>query len=657
MAILSLAFLCIPVMAPPETYDKFGPRVDDILIKIYQGRDQEFLALQSGDIDIIDWPLDYATYTNLLSQPTKYTVYPLTMYDMYNLEMNCLKWPISDVNFRRAIAYLVDKQTFFQNQLKSFSGSLMDTPIAKEWTTWYNDFTAKYVYSRANAIQVLNSAGYQDYDSDGKREYRGSNGTTYELPAMDFYIRNDDPDRMHLGQDYIVPELLAVGLNVNPHIAPKQTCWTAVMTYPYNYYLYTGGWGPYTDPDYLYDQYHSKFGIEWYNARRDWCNNYVFFTNSSFDSWSSQLKYAATKADAITPAMKCQEILMDQVPMVPVWHSAGALASRANYGHWSGEERYWDKPWAGMVNQRFIHGMSTAGLNGYWTFLNAHAADWERGGVIRYGFMTGADVFNPIHADFYWDWEVLNKVYEFLVASNPYTGDDIPWMAKSWTIGNWAPGKTSVTFNLFNNILWHDNVPFTSADVKFTLEYMKLAFSPLFYTYVLDIDHINTPDAYTVEVCYNVQSTFALHWLGTVPMIPKHIWENIPAGNSRNGGEFETTGKLTGTGPFRFVSKTLQEIHLTDNPTYFRKLVRPDFYKTGSPIPTHDGDVDIDDFGIAVGHFGDAYSGTWPHPVDQWADVNKDMVVDLDDIMEIGVRFLKTEYYPYVNGYPNYYAP
>lgn len=654
---LSVMFIQ-PVTAPTGTYEAFGPRVDNLLIKVYlAGRDAEFEALRTGQIDIIDWPLDYGTYTQLLADPTHFAVEPLTMIDMYNLEMNCIKWPTSDVNFRRAIAHLWDRQAFYQNQLKAFSGVILDSPIATEWTQWHSPNVAKYPFDRTAAANELTSAGYYDSDTDGLREYHNGTGT-YELPALKFYIRSDDPDRMAWGQTYMLYELLAIGLPVDPHVVPKTTCWEAVMKMPYNYHLYTGGWGPYRDPDFLYDQYHSKFGIDYWNAGRDWANNYVFFDNPEFDDWAQQLKFAPTMEAAVEPAKRCQEILMDQVPMVPGWHSAGAIAYRKNYGDWPGEQQYKNSPWTGIVNTQVISGMDTAGANGIWTFYNMHPSNFERGGTIRYGFMQDADVFNPVQADFYWDWEFLNKVFDFLISCDPYTGADTPWMAKSWTIGTWDNGGTTatkITLKLFENILWHDGQPFTSADVEFALPYMKAAYASLFYPLTVDLNHVTAIDPYTVEIYYNFQSTWALHWVGGIPMIPKHIWQSIDPANSRSGGEYETTGKLTGSGAYKFVSRVKgQSITLEDNPTYFRKIVRPDWFTTGVPtIPTFNGKVDLDDFMAAVAHYGDGYS--WPHPtIDPWADVNKDLVVDLDDIMEIGVRFGQTGYN---NGYPGYYYP
>jgi hypothetical protein len=57
------------------------------------------------------------------------------------------------------------------------------------------------------------------------------------------------------------------------------------------------------------------------------------------------------------------------------------------------------------------------------------------------------------------------------------------------------------------------------------------------------------------------------------------------------------------------------------------------------PIP--DKRVDIDDFGLTIGHFG--CEVPWPHPVwDSVADVTEDGYIDIDDIMTVGVNYGET---------------
>ena len=65
---LSLALICATLAAGtavtplaradwPSTFERYGPRVDKILIKLYSAESAEFAAFESGDLDVVDWPL------------------------------------------------------------------------------------------------------------------------------------------------------------------------------------------------------------------------------------------------------------------------------------------------------------------------------------------------------------------------------------------------------------------------------------------------------------------------------------------------------------------------------------------------------------------------------------------------------------------------
>jgi hypothetical protein len=61
---------------------------------------------------------------------------------------------------------------------------------------------------------------------------------------------------------------------------------------------------------------------------------------------------------------------------------------------------------------------------------------------------------------------------------------------------------------------------------------------------------------------------------------------------------------------------------------------------SGSLQPIPDGRVDIDDFGMTIGHYGCKKDPAWPHPAwDSVADVDENLVIDLDDIMLVGAHF------------------
>jgi len=570
---LSLTFVSVSAVGESGTYEQWGPRVNYAQLIIYGTYEEEVAALRAGHIDIMDWPLDYESYDSMKDDPT-FVVEPLTMYDCYDIDINCLRWPTSDYRFRKAIAHLINYEAFYTNILRAYAGEMMDNIIWWEWTKWYNSLAPKYWFDIGLATSILGEAGYQNWDADTWLEWKAPNGTIYELPDLEFYARQDDPLRNALG-DMLNAELLAMGIPTRYVVASRSVCWNHAYKTPYDYHLYTAGMGPFVDPQFLYDYYHSKYAT----PDIDWVMNNVFFINATYDYWVEKLKFATDDATAIEAAKKAQEIFMDQVPLIPVYHSAGAMAYRAKYGHHSGEEPYWEKPWKGVVNS--VIPTTTSGINDWWTLLNAHPGDVERGGVLRYGMMDDVDHVNPVTVYSYWDSILLDELYSTLIMRDPYSGDRIPWLAREWKVETWDYGgkdATKLTIKLRENLKWSNGMPLNSTDVAFTMKYMYDANSATYYPFVEAIDgidttnpHIETPDPYTVVIYYTVQSIWVLEWAGDTPIIPKHVWATIDPKFCENKGEFIKTGNLTGSGPYVIAGYKRGEWWLLRaNPYFFR---------------------------------------------------------------------------------------
>ena len=141
----------------------------------------------------------------------------------------------------------------------------------------------------------------------------------------------------------------------------------------------------------------------------------------------------------------------------------------------------------------------------------------------------------------------------------------VPELAESWRIED--EGRT-YRFTLRDDVRWHDDVAFTSADVKFTFEQALLKYHSRTRAALEGLLlAVETPDAHTAVFRLKRPYSPLLQRLDVVEasIIPQHQY----AGQDLLSGE--PTRHPIGTGPFRFVSYTPgNTVVLERNPDYFR---------------------------------------------------------------------------------------
>jgi peptide/nickel transport system substrate-binding protein len=139
----------------------------------------------------------------------------------------------------------------------------------------------------------------------------------------------------------------------------------------------------------------------------------------------------------------------------------------------------------------------------------------------------------------------------------------VPDLATSWSVSD--DGK-SYTFHLRRGVRWHDGVPFTSADVAFTLTAIQNpdSRSPLASSW--QGVTVDTPDDHTV-VFRLPQPLNSFMDSTTTGIVPRHLLENTDPSLLR---EADFNQKPVGTGPFMIknFATSAHEIELTANPRY-----------------------------------------------------------------------------------------
>jgi peptide/nickel transport system substrate-binding protein len=101
-------------------------------------------------------------------------------------------------------------------------------------------------------------------------------------------------------------------------------------------------------------------------------------------------------------------------------------------------------------------------------------------------------------------YAAVAPAYNCLIRTSPYDPmalDIIPELADTWEVSD---GGQTLTFHLHQGVKWHDGMPFSSADVQYTIERImhppKGMVSPRGPIFAALIARVETPDPHTVVI-------------------------------------------------------------------------------------------------------------------------------------------------------------
>lgn len=135
------------------------------------------------------------------------------------------------------------------------------------------------------------------------------------------------------------------------------------------------------------------------------------------------------------------------------------------------------------------------------------------------------------------------KIYEGLLSYN-FDLSPKPQLAKSWDV---SEDGLTYTFQLFENVKWHDGKPFTAADVVFSCDVMLREVHPRARGNFERCESITADGDHTV--IFKLKKPFAPFLLvfeaGSAPIMPRHLYEGT---DYKNAPANDTP---VGTGPFK----------------------------------------------------------------------------------------------------------
>jgi len=528
-------------------WEPYGPRVDEILMPVILDYDAQLMAFKKGDLDT-----SYIQPTRVTEVKDDPNIYILT-YQTFNLQflgINCQQYPWNYTAVRKAVAHLIDRDWIIRNVFNGF-GVPVESAIPPAFGDWNNPNVPTYPYSRDLAKKELLDAGFT-YDEKSGKWYDPSG-----KPLGDIVIQVPPQEQapwLFQEAQRIADEGKSIGLPIKIEAIEFQALVSQIYSKTFKSFILYLGWD--RVPTLAYELF--RTGGSW---------NFWGISDPELDKLLSEFYFTTNITKAKEALWKAQEKVNEILPYIPIYSGIANVGFRTDI--------------AGVVLTKPVGGQS------YLTTLNVFHIGTPFGGAYRNPLGSDPRTLNPFTAISGDEWAVMNNILETLFIPNPdQVSDNLPWLAKSWTMEEIEMGGskvTKITFRLNDNVTWQDGVKFTARDVNFTWWFIKINKPTQQYAAVFEkMIKTEVPDDYTITVYVNGTSWTYLYDLN-VALVPAHIWGNESLLNQYGGWEKWDPSKvphptkkgltcLIGTGPFIFADRKPGEyILLRWYPNYWKR--------------------------------------------------------------------------------------
>jgi len=280
-----------------------------------------------------------------------------------------------------------------------------------------------------------------------------------------------------------------------------------------NFDLYFLCWGLGRFPDYLYDFFHS--GMEGVDG-----NNAMAIMNEDLDEQLEILKWGTVLEDKIDAAWEAQRLLVEELVPCVYLYSRTYYTAFKNYTYYEPTNPDY------LVNYVNMKGQ---GADNGWTWNLMHWNGTADGGMLKYCLTGEIYDLHPGWASWAYEWDILNRVLDGLLALTPDTVEDLPWIACDWSAEPWSWPELGVTdgqkvrFQIRDGVLWHDLKPVTVYDIQFALSF--LSNYPRYGSIFQYLMWSQIVDPCTIDIYLNTTSQWILYDLaGVALMFPEHIY-------------------------------------------------------------------------------------------------------------------------------------
>lgn len=374
------------------------------------------------------------------------------------------------------------------------------------------------------------------------------NQTLFSITFLFGYLYDDE----NLASSYTAQELAKLGINADFHVESHMELYTRYNQSPIptfaegGYDIHTGislvDWG---ELDLISRLHSNEIGLYGWNGLQ--------YNNSEMDLMLENHNQSYTDEDHIYYLNKIQNILHEDLPLIPVIYRAKPHYHNESLGGWDGV--LWENG-CPYLEESFIPGKTEFHI----------ATSYNYRDLFFYRIDNYPDV--------YW----MNQIYRGLIkrqADNYTWGPSLATSYESNNGINW-------TFHLDQNASWADGQPLTADDVVFSYQ-IVLNSSTDAHRYYYYSDFLNNESIIKVDnntVQFNVKKfdKYVMS-LFDLALYPKHIWESVPFENMDQQAadwaynDVLDSQKIFGAGPYYLedYDEINKIIHLKKN-NYYQNL-------------------------------------------------------------------------------------
>ena len=534
-----------------------GPWVDSIIFEVIQDDNQQVLDLIDGDVEIIGGQLDPALLDQLYDSDDV-EVSEILRFGYGIIEINCGKYPMNITNFRRAVAFALDKHRIIEEGWLGLA-ELLDCHIPRQHPASIEEEMDYHYYDEniTKGARLLALEGFIDSDDDGWLEGPGPDGPgTVELDPI--IVEGHPTTQIDIFVDTVVQALF----NLNISAEARQTS--------FNDYNPRLGW-----PGDFDMVFHS---INWNNLdldfyARDMSTDYIHtplynepdWSNATWDLYAETVLHSTDYDEIIETVKKMEKLWVHSCPEIVLFQNSYFTAYRTD--EFEG------------VTPTILKGVPS-----FYTNLRIHQKNGDTyGGTYTWANPLDILSFNHYSVNSAYADNILQMLFDSLVKIGP-DGNDILWMCDDFTVmthddsASIPEGHTRITVDVVQNATWSDGTPITADDVAFSLNFMR-DHVPVAGAELVDMAVCYAPSMFELVCEFDSESFWHWHAISYKNIIPRQIWLEYADAYDEYQPSPSTLNEMIVSGAFiptTWVQGDFVEVQ--QNPIYFRNpRCLPDF--------------------------------------------------------------------------------